>query len=125
MKKVSMLITAAALALITTAAYAGEAKPLDLVDGPNGCRKFASVDDATLEPFMRWLAGYRDGAAALAIFDKRLATLPRDPYLLGALVLSACHAKPDRSIGEVAKGMIEILINDKPGPRLNLRGPRP
>ena len=57
------------------------------------------MDDPTLEPFIIWLAGYRDGVAALAVLDKRLGDLPRDVYVLGALVLSTCHAKPDQSIG--------------------------
>jgi len=123
--KHSLMITVTALALMTTAAYAGEADPLSLVNSSNGCRKFASVEDAVLEPFMRWLAGYRDGVAALAVLDKRLGTLPRSPYLLGALVLSSCHAKPDRTIGEVANEVFEKLLNQEPGQRLKLGVARP
>jgi hypothetical protein len=123
--KTSLMIIAAALALMTTAAYAVEADPLGLVNSSNGCRKFESVEDVVLEPFMRWLSGYRDGVAALVVLDKRLGTLPRDPYFLGALVLSSCHAKPDRSIGEVANEVFEKLINRGPGQPLKLGVARP
>jgi hypothetical protein len=78
-----------------------------------------------VEPFMRWPGGYRDGVAALVVLDKRLDTLPRDPYLLGALVLSSCHAKPDRTIGEVANEVFEKLLNREPGKRLKLGVARP
>jgi hypothetical protein len=118
--KNSLMIAATAFALMTTATYIVKAEKLDLVDSSNGCRKFASVEDAILEPFMRWLSGYRDGVAALAVLDKRLGNLPRDTYLLGALVLSSCHAKPDRSIGEVANETFEMFINREPGQRLKL-----
>jgi Sel1 repeat-containing protein len=105
-------------------ASTGTPDQFTFVASSDGCRKFASVDDTTLEPFMRWLAGYRDGAAAMAALDKRLADLPRDPFLLGALVLSSCHANPDRSIGEVANGVIEMFVNKQPGRRLNLGVPK-
>jgi hypothetical protein len=101
---------------ITGATNKGDA--LDLIASSNECKKFESVDDEIFGPFMRWLVGYRDGMTALANLDKRLGNLPRDPYLLGALVLSACHAKPDQSIGEVARGVFEMLINRQSDPRL-------
>jgi hypothetical protein len=102
----------------------GDADRPDIIDGSKGCRNFASVDNAVLVPFMRWVAGYRDGTAALAIIDKRLSYLPRNPYVLGALVLSSCHAKPDRSIGEVAGEVIQKLIKQQPSRPLNPGVPR-
>jgi len=120
--KIRLTIFAVALAMVANANYAraqvSDELPLAIVEKSTKCTNFQKADDETLEPFVRWLAGYRDGVAALAVFDKRLAEVKVN--ILAVLVLSACHAKPDRSIGEVANEMLQVIINHEPGPRLNL-----
>jgi hypothetical protein len=121
--KTSLPTIVVAFTLIAATVYAGNddlpsEPPLHVVERSTGCRNFERADDATLEPFIRWLAGYRDGVAALAVFDKRLGDV--NINLLAALVLSSCHPKPDRYIGEVANEILEVLISHKPGRRLNL-----
>jgi len=119
-----MLAIVIASMFMATAACASNDPLKDLVDGSNDCRKFASVEDEILVPFVKWLVGYRDGLAALSRLDKRLAGLPQDPLVLGALVLSSCHASPHRSIAEAANDVFERLINSHPGRRLTLSRPR-
>jgi hypothetical protein len=83
------------------------------------------VDDETLEPFIRWVAGYSDGVAALAAHDKRrLGKFPRNVYVLGALVLSVCNAKNDQSIGQVARELLERFVDKTSKPSAQPAAPK-
>jgi hypothetical protein len=82
---------------------------------------------AKTEPMLRWLVGYRDGIAALAVLDKRLSAQNVggiDSDELATAVLAYCKAKQAQPVGDAATGVFELLINTQPGRRLDLALPK-
>jgi hypothetical protein len=69
-----------------------------------------------------WLAGYRDGLAALAALDPRLKTVGFDKLLLE--VVAICKVHPELAVAEVATDVLQFYINAQPGVLIELALPR-
>lgn len=115
------------LLLIGNAVTANADTPWDAVRAST-CGDLVSSDGSStpkLAAFtFTWLAGYRDGLAALAAMDPRLKAVGNAKLeQFGPLVLAYCRAKPNLPVTEAATGVFELFINAQPGVRIGLSLP--
>ena len=113
MNKLPLIVTA--IALMTGAAHAGNPPSWD--DIPHyKCSEIIGNDGSQTRktvPVLIWLAGYREGIAALAALDKRLSMIPAD---ISLSVLVGCENAPTRSLDDVVVSIFAMMINALPGP---------
>jgi hypothetical protein len=87
------------------------------------CAEVISADGsftAKTEPVLRWLVGFRDGLASLAVLDKRLLHLQNvDPDTLADFVFTLCKLNPAWSVEQAVRAEFWIMINSENKPTAN------
>jgi hypothetical protein len=130
-KLFAIVLLAALDSLLSFAGSARAAQTLDEVSQLK-CADILPADDGTpAGKFTRttlimltWLAGYRDGIAALGSVDPRFQMVGKTELpQFGALVIAYCKAKPTLNVGEAVTGVFEFTINSLPGERVDLALP--
>ena len=119
-----LLLACASISILVGASHAA---PWDEVSKAR-CGEFYDSKGSHWGPktaaLFTWIAGYRDGIAALSKLDKRFATVARNNLdEIGPMVLAICKAEPNTPAGEATTMVYEMMINMLPGERVDLTVP--